>query len=307
MVLLVGCVEKVPSTPNPVTKLEAIESLSDFAVPTRAGYTTTVSLNGEVLAQTASPMTISVPRYAQEENSLEVSYTLGDIYDGFSSASYWQYLSFEDSRSADYDFNDVVLHCRVVTEKPWAVTGEQLYVHTISVQPIALGGTKKLKLGILYRPDPTKEELAEKILCEDIRAELFSGIASFPINTDPSNIRKVTSKLKELFEVKNSDPQCKVVWFIEGESERLYAATTNFNVQKGLDMISQTGMPYGIALTRTWNYPVEKCHIWDAYPNFRAWLASGDERVLLEKSVKENVFPAKLPNSIGEDLWQWKP
>ena len=91
-----------------------------------------------------------------------------------------------------------------------------------------------------------------------------------------------------------------MVWFIETETDRFYAATTNFGADKTYDMISPDGLPYGISLTKKWDYPIEKCSIRDVYPGFDEWLRTGDESVLLKDPVREKKFPASI-----NKLWDY--
>ena len=120
-----------------------------------------------------------------------------------------------------------------------------LQKHEVLVQPVALGGTRKMKLGILYKESEESDKVLETILCEDVRAALFGNDPRFPINTDPSKeIKQVNSTLIPFFTFTNYDLGFKVVWFIETETDRFYAATTNFGADKTYDMISPDGLPY---------------------------------------------------------------
>lgn len=315
--MCVACVKDPGQTPGakePVN-VAAIESLSDYAVPVQSNMATVVTYGTDTLAITRYATTISVPRAAKEAGEIKVSYSDKDIYENFSSSSYWQYLSFEDTRNGDYDYNDLVIHGRIQNIGKWLGNDSQgnamwEYKHVVAIQPVALGSdpSTKIKVGILYKADPNSSELSEKILTEDVRATLFNGNPLFPINTDPAKERKkVTSKLSTVFEFTDRNIKFPVVWFIETPSAgRLYAATTNFDANKSYDMISPDGYPYGISLTEKWNYPVERCHIWDAYPGFYEWIKTGNEKQLLMNQNKKNVFPAAIPKSEGESLWDWE-
>ncbi len=285
-------------------RIDAIETLADYEVPVREGETTIVVLGNDTLAVTHDAMRITVPRRAVDKGELQVSYTQNPVYDNFASSNYWQYIAFEDTRNGDYDYNDLVIHCRIVNQRDWR---DNSYKHIVSVQPVALGGTQPLRLGILYKTEEAAGQLSEAILCENVREELFLGNPIFPINTDPNKeIKKVTSKLTELFEIENFDEEFKVVWFIENATDRLYAATTHFGADKTYDMVSPDGLPYGISLTSKWNYPIEKCHIRNGYPGFDEWIHWGDETKLLQGRKKEFVFPAIKDGSGNVDLWDWE-
>ncbi|MEG0807074.1 MAG: DUF4842 domain-containing protein [Alistipes sp.] len=302
----VGCVENSEDVAKiNEAKVSAVETLADYTVPVKQGMATIVKLGEETLATTSEPMTITVPRYALATNALTVTYSADEIYKNFASAQYWQYVSFEDQRRGDYDYNDLVIHCRVVSLM-YKENGIVKYRHTVSAQPVASGGAISLKLGILYKPDPTFPSLAEKILCENVRQDLFVGDVSFPINTDPTKARKQVSRvLKPLFEISTFDSQFPVVWFIDTPLDRLYAATTNFGANTTLDMISPDGLPYGISLTKKWNYPVEKCKISIAYPGFDNWMKSGREDNLLQAPNRAWLFPAMANQAGMVDLWDY--
>lgn len=299
----VSCVDKVESDINRGVDIAALEPMVDFEVPVKEGYTTVVSYAGEQVAVTRSPMAISIPANL---TGLEVSYSQDDIFGEFGYAQYWHYLSFEDTRRGDCDYNDVVLHCRIKSDVPWNYTGTQLCKHTVSVQPVALGGSTTVGFGFLYR-DATGA-IREYIVTDNIRRDLFNNIKSFPINTDLAKpTKKVSNILAPVFECSTTDAKFQVVWFIQNGSDRLYAATTNFNADRNFNMINDEGVPYGIVLTTKWCYPVEHCNIRKAYPGFDAWLRSGDESVLLGQRVGENVYlPATVKNGEDGDLWDYQ-
>ncbi|MBQ4279282.1 MAG: LruC domain-containing protein [Rikenellaceae bacterium] len=305
--LCVSCVKNTDETPGKdAAGIDAIESLADFAVPVRAGQTSIVTLGADTLAVTAEAATISVPRYAALAGDIRVTYTDADIYDNFASFTYWQYVSFEDSRKADYDYNDLVIHGRIFSEQNKSKEGGK-FIHKVAVQPVALGGSVRISLGILYKKDKKSPEISEVILAADVRATLFNGNPLFPINTDPGKeVKKVSEVLTTLFTTTTDDPQFPVVWFIEAGGQRFYAATTNFGSDKNCEMLSEDGLPYGISLTQKWDYPQEKVHIWDAYPNFNNWVKKGNEQKLLKDRNQQLVFKACKPTGGPyDDLWDW--
>lgn len=309
--LALSCVEKVGNDGrnniNHGVDVSVLEPMAAYKVPVKEGFTTIVSLDGEQLAVTRSELTISVPAYVLSTRSgqLEISYSDEDIFGELGYASYWNYLSFEDTRKGDCDYNDVVLHCRVKSDVPWNYSGTEPCKHTVSVQPVALGGSATVGFGFLYRDGAGV--VREHIVTPDIRRDLFFGDRSFPINTDLSKpTKKVTNVLAEVFECTTTQTTFPVVWFIQNGKDRLYAATTNLGADKQLNMINAEGVPYGIALTKKWCYPVEKCNIRKAYPGFDEWLRAGDETVLLGKSVRANIYtPATVKNGADGDLWDY--
>lgn len=305
--LNVSCIEKVETSINHGVDMAALEPMTDYEVPIKPGYTTVVTLDGEQLAVTRAPLTISVPvRAATRSGGLEVSYSNEDIFGEFATASYWHYLSFEDTPEGDCDYNDIVLHCRVKSEMAWNPAGPRLCRHTVSVQPVALGGSVTVGFGFLYQDE--SGAVREHVVTDNIRRDLFDGIPSFPINTDLSKpTKKVSNILKPVFECSTSQTKFPVVWFIISNGKYLYAATTNFDADKNLNMINKDRVPYGFALTKKWCWPVENCNIREAYPHFDEWLRTGDETLLLSDPVRENIYaPAVVKVGADGDLWDYE-
>lgn len=151
-VLAVSCVKNSGSeTPDPGTDTPDVshfQTAEQYAVPTKAGQITTVKMNGVTLAEASSPMKIWIPRYARTKAAAapEVIYTPADEYpNGFAGnkAQLFQVVCFEDSRSGDYDYNDLVIHVKY----QWNGTRFGFGVH-----PIALGSTKEVRLGaVVYK------------------------------------------------------------------------------------------------------------------------------------------------------------
>lgn len=307
--LAASCVDKVRTDINRGVDIAALEPMAEYEVPVKEGFTTVVSLGGEQLAVTRTPLTISVPACAVKgtrAGQLDVSYSDEDIFGEFGYAAYWHYLAFEDTLHGDGDYNDVVLHCRVKSDVPWNYTGSELCKHVVSVQPVALGGSAKVGFGFLYRDDTGA--VREHIVTDNLRRDLFNGDPTFPINTDLAKpVKKVSNILTPVFECSTRQSKFLVAWFIQNGADRLYAATTNFDADRNFNMINAEGMPYGIALTTKWCYPVEKCNIRKAYPNFDEWLRAGNESLLLAKRVVANTFtPAIVKNGADGDLWDYE-
>lgn len=307
--LAASCVDKVRTDINRGVDIAALEPMAEYEVPVKEGFTTVVSLGGEQLAVTRTPLTISVPACAVKgtrAGQLDVSYSDEDIFGEFGYAAYWHYLAFEDTLHGDGDYNDVVLHCRVKSDVPWNYTGSELCKHVVSVQPVALGGSAKVGFGFLYRDDTGA--VREHIVTDDVRRDLFNANPEFPINTDLAKpTKKVSNILAPVFECSTRQSKFLVAWFIQNGADRLYAATTNFDADRNFNMINAEGMPYGIALTTKWCYPVEKCNIRKAYPNFDEWLRAGNESLLLAKRVVANTFtPAIVKNGADGDLWDYE-
>ena len=137
-VLAVSCVKNPGSeTPGPGTDTPDVshfQTAEQYAVPTKAGQITTVKMNGVTLAEASSPMKIWIPRYARTKAAAapEVIYTPADEYpNGFAGnkAQLFQVVCFEDSRSGDYDYNDLVIHVKY----QWNGTRFGFGVHPIAL------------------------------------------------------------------------------------------------------------------------------------------------------------------------------
>ena len=182
-VLAVSCVKNPGSeTPDPGTDTPDVshfQTAEQYTVPTKAGQITTVKMNGVTLAEASSPMKIWIPRYARTKAAAapEVIYTPADEYpNGFAGnkAQLFQVVCFEDSRSGDYDYNDLVIHVKY----QWNGTRFGFGVH-----PIALGSTKEVRLGAVVYKGSTR--IFKGLLAPgnaDARTQYFQSQAGF-INT----------------------------------------------------------------------------------------------------------------------------
>lgn len=308
-VLTLSCVDKVDVDINRGVNIAALEPMTDFSVPVKAGFTTIVTLDGVEIAKTQSPLTIAVPARTAtraEGEGVEWKYVSNEeIFDEFGHVSFWHYLAFEDTRKGDYDFNDVVLHCAVKSDVPWDYDGSQPCKHRVYMQPVALGSSAKVGFGFLYSDDAGN--ILEELVTDDIRRDLFNNDLSFPINTDKNKpTKKISNCLTKVFEYTTHESKFGVVWFVQNGNDRLYAATTNFDADRKFNMINSEGMPYGIALTQTWCWPLEKISIREAYPHFSEWLRSGDEKVLLRDRVRDNVYlNAVIKDGENGSLWDY--
>ncbi len=283
---LSACIEK-NVTCRQSAVMNAIEPFTDYHLTTRPGYTTILTVGEDTLAVCAEPMSVSVPRAALRNNLLRESWSEDEIYEKVSYAAHWQYLMFEDTRNADYDYNDLVIHVRFRADKRF---DKEIWDNVISIQPVAFGSISQIRVGVLYK-DLTTGEMQERILVQDARTELFNGNTDFPINTDPTKtIKQVSDKLTPYFELTTTYP-LRLVWFIEARGQRFYAATSQL-ADQSLEALSSDGMPYGLSVTWKINYPIERCRIADAYPGFYDWVRTGNEELLKANRVADNTFPA---------------
>lgn len=237
--------------------------------------------------------TISVPTYwasklsRASENSpitIENIKNENNYYQGVLNA--WQVVVFEDSQKGDYDYNDLIIHVN------WSIRENS---YTVAVHPIALGSSKKIKLGFEKMVDNISS-VDEVIVAENCRKDLFEGREGF-INTFSGKEKVIINNgkytyRKELAKQSN-DLRCAVNWFIEVDGgTRLYAITNNPKC------LNQEGRPYGLIFTRIYDeytycnkkgercgldwflYPQELVSIFDIY-DFDSYMKTGDISIFL--------------------------
>ena len=289
--------------------VKALEPYTSYTVPTKPGFASIVTAGLDTLAVVyessstkSSAQIINVPKAQLEAGEVNVTYSKDEIYKNISYNRYWNYLLFEDTRSGDADYNDLVMHGRVIQTTNYIT---RTVLTKISLQPVALGGMLNIKVGILYK-EASDGPVKEAIIINDVRAELFNNNQAFPINTAfGAKAEKVSGQLIDKFQITSTEKDFKtqIAWFIECDGERMYAITSNFNLA-AKDVVGKDGIPCGISLTRVIDYPVERCHITEAYPNFNSWLKDGKEDTLFNGKKKKNTFPATPPRTVPS-LWDW--
>lgn len=263
-----------------------ITTTSEYAVPVREGMVSVVrNAAGDEIARTAAPISI----LAGKGEALTVEYVesvAGD--ENQIRTNLWQVLAFEDSLVGDYDYNDLVLHVK------YELVGSYLY---LGIQPIALGSTKKIRLGCDLWQNGTylKQGI---IVADDCRATFFPETGSRMINTFGVEKEFCVFDFKPYYRsnlVVVPDPSHPVYvnWFIEVDGGlRLYAVST----ARTSGMLDGNKRPYGLVFTATgnsyeqagqgtvghdwFNYPKESVSIDRVYPLFGKWLTGDYEGTL---------------------------
>lgn len=278
--------------------LENLAPYRDLEVVVPAGCASIVKLYGDTLAVCTQTTVISIPNQVGSSltrASYEDAITIENIknennyYQG--SLNTWQTVVFEDSQNGDYDYNDLVIHVN------WMITATS---YTVSVHPVALGSTKKIKLGF-EKMDGNISSVDEVIVAEDCRKELFGNREGF-INTVEDKVFFPKFAYSKNLAKQSQDLRCAVNWFIEVDGGiRLYAITNN---KKCLD---QKGIPYGLIFTDIYGeykfrnsqgsacgldwflYPKERESIYSVY-DFEAYLQTGDTKYF--RTPREGYFDA---------------
>lgn len=250
------------------------EAFENFTVPVREGYTTYVTYQGDTLAVASEAITIRVPKGSSNSlvkstsSPLKIDY--GVLKEGTTYSQQWQAVMFEDTRTGDYDYNDLVLHVNNRFQRQ-----NKDNILTIKIQPIALGSTKTISLGCIICDDRS-----EHILSEDVRKDLFQDQTGF-INTVSSEtpvrypLEPLITDYRIAYESVNSST---IAWFIEVEGKRYYAVSGELDY-KDYDMFNQDAMPYGLVMHSTFAYAEEKQSIYEAYPNFLKWLNGNSQTI----------------------------
>lgn len=316
ILMLVSCFDKNTDYSTKMKEIVAnCETFRDYEVPVIDGKITIVKLNDDTVAVTNKPMTIKVPKVVTfatrsvDENGLSVNYVGKDELDyGYlekhTYGAYWQAVMFEDSRNADYDYNDLIIHVMSKVETPWN-TNKAL--QTIMLQPIALGSSKVIKLGCVL------SDYSEWIISEDVRTDLFGGNKGF-INTldekEPIRFKLDDTPIKKYeFEYDKSKTYW-IAWFIEVDNgSRYYAISGDFNYNNYSTAISKDLIPYGIVVANdngTFKYPKETVSIFDTYPMFKNWVYNSTFDI--GKPEKQNVYKYCFEKSInGENkIWDYQ-
>lgn len=239
--ILSGCVKSNvdpdpggdPSKEKKEKIINNLVSTVEYTVPIQEGYTTNVLYNGVLVASTSKAMTILLPKQAATKSgSAEVTVYYQPGTSTISASTLWQTLVFEDSRVGDYDYNDLVFQAK------YQVTDNNLRV---SLQPIALGSTKNIKLGFKWVQGSRQ---GEEIVAENSREELFAGKTGF-INTRNYDVH-YNGFVKEIdVPISGVVDPVQVWWFIEVDNGyRINAINT-----AGADCLDDNLKPYGFAIS----------------------------------------------------------
>lgn len=313
--LLQGCVSEEPTKrgedlQNVNVSYQRMRPTNTIEVSPKEGEAAVVIQNGDTIAITTEPSKILIytSQYALAKSSEAVVVyvpTTGLVETSMRKSFFT--LMFEDSNGGDADYNDVILHFSQATDS------KGMY---IKVQPIAMGNTKKVKLGADFYVCDNNNNLIDQAtlyFSSDIKTELFkendskkiiNTYAKLPINGFPVASTKVIPELStKSFLNYRADgsgflPQdpTKVVtyanWFIEDEDGIKYYAVPSYNTG-GETWLNTKGYPFGLFIAQVrpsilldsklnlcgadWiNYPQENVSITTVYPGFIEWIEGGN-------------------------------
>lgn len=266
ILVLIFCIGFISCEKKEVYKAPEVEDFLPMLakhVEVPEGQMALVRFYDDTLAIVTETADVMVPKVGINsrafENAVTVEYLKNDNNLG-KKYEVWETVAFEDSENGDYDYNDLVFQVRI----------RQGRNTEFMIQPIALGCTKPITLGVRIGDH-------DVILFEDCRTGLFEKMTGF-INTE---IDKPMHKFENIYSFKENIP-CTygkdIHWFIEVDNgHRLYAVSKDhpsFNSEK---------MAYGLIFTNihepykfgkkncgmNWFvYPQEKVRIDGVYPKF---------------------------------------
>lgn len=289
-----SCVKRYEPQPASATAddVERLLTAAEFEVPVRSGYVTRVSVDGDIVAEAVTPMTIMLPKTGTAVRSAsgqQVDYVpYGDYPNEITenTAKLYQVVCFEDSEQADYDYNDLVIHVVYKTQ------GDKF---GFAVHPVALGSSKPIRLGyVVYKGAAL---VAKGLLTpegKDCRQQYFESQQGH-INTVGTVINQQNGGWHGFLgstirywntEKISGNGAMRVEWYIEVDNgKELYALSTKY-LDRSFDKQSR---PYGLVITETgsqyidkgmvcgkdwFNYPQEGRTIADVYPPIWEWIDS---------------------------------
>lgn len=289
---------------NKIEKIEFLQSTESFYVPVKTGFATIVTnAANNIFAEVTIPMNINIPRDIKP-NLLYIpldEYSNETIVEN--KTQLYQTICFEDSVVGDYDYNDLIIHVKYQTKGN---------IFAVGIHPIALGATKKIKLGFIlkHRNNIIFDGLVDE---SDIRDVLFNGKSGF-INTYNENISKIEKisnsfDIIKKFKLEGIGADIPTVeWYILVDNNiKLYALSTSYSNQS----FDKNGLPYGIIITDTgsyydkqsyntngewFNYIEETHHIKDVYPYIWDWMI-GNSTFDFTKMYITNQSKNKIPAS----------
>ncbi len=305
-----------------------------YSVPLQNGSIAVVTLGDDTLAVTDIPLTIDVPlgssplTRADDNSRVRVSYTEYADMPEFVAGSFIEgsnhVMMFEDSKTADYDYNDLILHVKMLLSG--SLNGKQTY--QFKVRGLALGSGQRIGFGF------TDGNEIDYDLSDDVRRDYFNGQTGF-INTAagrPFVSGIVSSENMENVYV-NATPfpytivhkrqekretaqdllmttgyflydkilttnvgNTKVMrFYIRAGSEKFYVGEYDKNMEGAL--------PYGIRFPEGQSlYPLEKIPMGEAFPQFLPWVKTGSPTDWNSKAKTNTANCYQLDTS---GLWRW--
>lgn len=215
-------------------------------------------------------------------------------------------VAFEDTKTGDHDYNDLIFQAKVDIVNKSDGTSES----TVEFTPIAFGASKTISLGVILTDDENKV-LLDKIIYTNCRQELFNGDEGF-INT--SNTRKVYSPKTATLETDAHGTVVGISWYIVVAGEKLFAANkfqacldadekpqglVLVDIQDDIYTFNDNGTDYSCG-HNFWKYPIESVDVSTVYPGFdKTFLSGGDFKVLSTPVENSRYFESVMDEELA--------
>lgn len=242
-------------------------------------------LGGDTLSETNISKEVMIPKglnptITYTKNKLTRGLPIDTVY---SIDRIWQVIAFEDSRDGDHDYNDLVIHPKLVLKN-----GKL----NVMIHPVAYGAYKTIDLGY-YIYDKTGKLLLGSDTIKNTKLNLFRNNTSGSfINSEKYQVHyDGYTHSKSFTNVGNSLANLKFVWFIVVEGDSIFAVNRVNTGNK--ELLDSKGYPYGLVLMgvnatgysqskvtsevgHDWfKYPIERNNIDSCY-DIVEWIKEGD-------------------------------
>lgn len=288
--------------------IDKYKTTETFNVPIKEGHVTVVKHDGATLYEGNMPVTINIPSIKAGEVSrgadeIECFY----IYEPSTNRYYDSYrrglLLFEDLPEGDNDYNDFI--CEIedhiyIHAKAWDSSDYDVTFKKMSYRLVALGNTIPLTFGIeLRKKDGTL--ILEKIIAEDVRADMANGDAGYIHTTGEqaiteADLNKYPVKEITFDPIVLDDNTVGLNYFIIANGKKHYTTeAAQYLKTSGVsynEVLGKNDTPFGMFLLgqnkEHFAWPLEGKAIWEAYPSFTDWL-NGKTNAPFATSVPENL------------------
>ncbi|MEG0518246.1 MAG: hypothetical protein RR555_05190 [Bacteroidales bacterium] len=299
-----------PTQPEDKALTERLTTSTVMQVPVQTGKITVVTYAGDTLCIATGATSIMVPKtgaISKADDPIKISYINESdpnyaalLKDGDKSGI-WQTLVFEDSKNADHDYNDLVLHVRY--QRSFKANND---LFCIGVQPIAFGATKLIKLGceIIYKG----QSVFNEIISQNAKNDFFTGTTQAQlINTYNMDYQSPLFTKVFAFDAKGVEMgEIRVIWYIQVDGENVKEGqVTLYAVNDKYSFTNKEKRPYGIIITDAsetlgdhnlehtpawFSYPKEQINISDCYPGFDGWISGSAQTFNTKIYNIKNIF-----------------
>ncbi len=293
------------TSPAPQDPDTATIDLSQFALSTTmtvtpaAGQVAVVTdADGNVVCRTGVSLTFPVDKAARYTTTYEVGVRSMAVDPATVwMAQYEQTLCFEDADGCDNDYNDLVLYVRqrivVDDTKP---AGHQ-NVYYLDITPVAAGAANRNGFGFETSAGVTRlitDDYARDFFGDDVFDPARMGSSAFaPVNCAKWRLAEEQPKPYNTITVGGFDlgDNPRINFFVKTASgEKHYISTDPAWPASQRHAALFEGRPFGLAIPGKFAYPGETISIFEAYPDFGAWVAGTKSSFLSGNEVKSKLY-----------------